>query len=83
MLASSIQDPASEIVIFTQMALNLELLQSLTNKAFARNVTHYCKIHCLWGWWNLPVSNVLVKILQSSLKCSLTEDIFEYFVNKF
>ena len=65
------------------MALNLELPPSSTNKAFARNGTHFYKIYCLWGWWNLPVSNVYVKIIQSTLKPSLTEDIFEYFVDKF
>ena len=65
------------------MALNLEIPPSSTNKAYGGNGTHFYKINCLWGWWNLPVSNVYVKILQSSLKSTLTEDIFEYFVNKF
>ena len=65
------------------MALPIEIPPSSTNKAYGGNGTHFYKIHCLWGWWNLPVSNVYVKILQSSLKCSLTEDKFEYFVNKF
>ena len=65
------------------MALNLEIPPSSTNKAFAENGTHIYKIHCLWEWWNLPVSNVYVKIMQSLLEPSLTEDIFEYFFNKF
>ena len=65
------------------MALNLELPPSSAKETFARNGTHFYKIHCLWGWWNLPVSNVKVKIIQSMLNPSLTEDIFEYFVDKF
>ena len=38
------------------MALNLEIPPSSTNKAYGGNGTHFYKIHCLWGWWNLPVS---------------------------
>ena len=57
------------------MALNLEIPPSSTNDTFGGNGTHFYKIHCLWGWWNLPVSNVYVKIIPSTLKPSLTEDI--------
>ena len=65
------------------MALNLELPPSSTKEAFARNGTHFYKIYCLWGWWNLPVSIVNAKLIQSTLNPSLSEDIFEYFVDKF